>query len=121
MTKMKPGDPASWMLFDGVETVPVVQRPGCYICEDPGYSRMGLPLCRKCLVCDGHIAADDSRCDNCGACETVWRHRQHISIDELVKYLFVNEHWQPVRPSLHQLDMLRKALEEEDELGENVA
>ena len=27
---------------------------------------MGLPLCRKCPKCDGHTAADDSVCDDCG-------------------------------------------------------
>ena len=64
--KMKPGDPASWMLFDGVETTPVVYSPTCYICNDPDYARMGLPLCRACPVCGGHVAADDTRCDDCG-------------------------------------------------------
>jgi hypothetical protein len=27
---------------------------------------MGLPLCRPCSECKGHIAADDSVCDDCG-------------------------------------------------------
>ena len=67
--KMKPGDPASWMLFDGVETTPVVYSPDCYICNDPEFAQMGLPLCRACPVCGGHIAADDSRCDDCGLCD----------------------------------------------------
>lgn len=38
----------------------------CFICNDPDFSRMGLPLCRACPKCGGHIAADDSRCDDCG-------------------------------------------------------
>ena len=63
---MKPDDPAYWMLFDGHETVPVVYSPTCYICNDPEFAQMGLPLCRACPVCGGHIAADDTRCDGCG-------------------------------------------------------
>jgi len=65
-TKMKPSDPAYWMLFDGVETTPIVHMKGCYICEDPEFAQMGLPLCRKCPFCGGHVAADDSVCDGCG-------------------------------------------------------
>jgi len=61
---MKPDDPAYWMLFDGVTTTPVVYSPDCYICNDPEFAQMGLPLCRKCS-CGGHIAADDSVCDDC--------------------------------------------------------
>jgi len=64
--KMKPGDPASWMLFDGVETTPVVYNANCYICNDPEFAQMGLPLCRKCPKCGGHITADDTVCDDCG-------------------------------------------------------
>lgn len=65
-TKMRPGDPAFWMLFDGVETTPVVYSTNCYICNDPEFAQMGLPLCRKCPKCGGHIAADDTVCDDCG-------------------------------------------------------
>ena len=64
--KMKPGDPASWMLFDGVESTPVVHSDTCYICNDPEFAKMGLPLCRKRPACGGHIQADDTVCDNCG-------------------------------------------------------
>jgi len=70
---MKPDDPASWMLHDGVETTPVVHRQGCYICEDPEFSQMGLPLCRKCPKCGGHIPADDTACDDCGYDEEMER------------------------------------------------
>ena len=63
---MRPDDPAYWMLFDDFTTTPVVHREGCYICEDPEFAQMGLPLCRKCPKCDGHIAADDTVCDDCG-------------------------------------------------------
>lgn len=67
-----PGDPSYWMLTDGFTTTPVVHRDSCYICRDPEFAQMGLPLCRKCPSCvregrgDGHIAADDNVCDDCG-------------------------------------------------------
>jgi hypothetical protein len=93
-----PADPAHWMLFDGHQSVPVVHREGCYICEDPEFAAMGLPLCSPCPDCVrrmeictacggrggmpdstpctdclatgitgtlGHIAADDTTCDEC--------------------------------------------------------
>lgn len=65
---MKPGDAAHWMLTDGKTSTPVVHRDGCYICEDPEYAVMGLPLCMKCARCGGHIPADDETCDDCGWC-----------------------------------------------------
>ena len=64
MTKMKPGDPAYWMLHDGIETIPVVHNKTCYICNDSEYAQMGLPLCYECLVCSAHVPADDQECDN---------------------------------------------------------
>lgn len=72
MTKTKPNDPAFWMLYDGVESTPIIHSPDCYICTDPEYARMGLPLCRKCPRCGGHIPADDETCDDCGLNERVW-------------------------------------------------
>jgi hypothetical protein len=63
---MRPDDPAAWMLYDDVTSTPVVFREGCYICEDDEFRRMGLPLCRKCPACGGHIPADDIGCDDCG-------------------------------------------------------
>lgn len=66
---MQPDDPAYWMLFDGHTSTPVVYREGCYICEDPEFAQMGLPLCRECPNCKGHVAADDEFCDDCGANE----------------------------------------------------
>ncbi len=62
-------DPAYWMLFDGVETVPTTYAAFCYICNDPEYALMGLPLCRVCPSCGGHIPADDCQCDYCGSVE----------------------------------------------------
>lgn len=63
---MRPDDPAYWMLLDGFTTTPTVNRSGCYICEDPEFAQMGLPLCHKCSKCGGHVAADDTICDDCG-------------------------------------------------------
>lgn len=45
--------------------------PGCYICRDPDFARMGLPLCYPCSVCketgrQGHVPADDTVCTICG-------------------------------------------------------
>lgn len=60
--------PFEKMLYDdpytSTQTGP--KRRGCYICEDPDFARMGLPLCRACPKCGGHVAADDTRCDDCG-------------------------------------------------------
>ena len=61
---MRPDDPAYWMLHDGVETVPTVRNVNCYICRDPEFAQMGLPLCYECLVCKAHVPADDPVCDN---------------------------------------------------------
>jgi hypothetical protein len=67
-TTMPSDDPAYWMLFDGVESVPEkgIYRETCYICRDPDFARMGMPLCYACSKCGGHVAADDSVCDDCG-------------------------------------------------------
>ena len=62
--KMKPDDPAYWMLFDGVESTSIVYNSNCYICNDPEFAQMGLPLCFKCLICGEHVPADDCICDN---------------------------------------------------------
>jgi hypothetical protein len=67
----KPNDPAFVLLLDGKTSTPVVHLDGCYICEDPEFAAMGLPLCFKCPACArkgrglGHIAADDDTCDEC--------------------------------------------------------
>lgn len=59
--------PAERMLYDDdYQSTPVIFKEGCYICEDPDYRRMGLPLCRRCTKCGGHVAADDTICDDCG-------------------------------------------------------
>lgn len=67
----RPHDPAFVLLTDEFKTIPRVYRAGCYICQDMEFARMGLPLCSPCCQCreagaEGHIAADDGECDDCG-------------------------------------------------------
>jgi len=47
-------------------TSTTVYNEHCYICRDPEYAQMGLPLCYPCNKCGGHVAADDCVCDDCG-------------------------------------------------------
>jgi hypothetical protein len=69
MAKMKPSDPAYWMLEEGLKdpskrSVPTVHNKDCYICNDIEYMLMGLPLCYDCPICGAHVPADDTVCDN---------------------------------------------------------
>ncbi len=61
-------DPAYALLMDDFTTTPIegIYRETCYICTDPEFAQMGLPLCYPCPVCGGHVAADDTVCDDCG-------------------------------------------------------
>jgi hypothetical protein len=63
-TQMKTSDPAYWMLSSESVTPKPIHKPGCYICEDPEFAQMGLPLCQPCDQCGGHVPADDTQCDN---------------------------------------------------------
>jgi hypothetical protein len=55
------------MLADpNIHSTTTVFKEGCYICEDPEFAQMGMPLCYACQFCDGHVAADDVVCDDCG-------------------------------------------------------
>jgi len=72
-TQMDVSDPAYFLLSDGRTSSSTIKRQGCYICEDPEFAQMGLPLCQPCAACTqkagspaGHIPADDSVCDDCG-------------------------------------------------------
>lgn len=57
---------AEQMLYDdGFISTPQVFCGGCYICRDPDFAQMGLPLCYPCEKCKGHVAADDTICDDC--------------------------------------------------------
>jgi hypothetical protein len=79
-THTHPSDPAYDLLTDDFTSTP---EPGvfdehCYICTDPEFAQMGLPLCRPCPICQltgipGHVPADDSLCTLCGADEYAWR------------------------------------------------
>lgn len=64
-------DPAYWLLERGLKdpskkSKSDVYSETCYICNDPEYFLMGLPLCHKCKDCGGHVAADDGECGTCG-------------------------------------------------------
>jgi hypothetical protein len=80
----RPQDPAFWMLLDGHTSTPVVYLKGCYICEDPEFAQMGMPLCRPCPECvkagrgQGHVAADDTTCDECGAEDGPWNYDERF-------------------------------------------
>jgi hypothetical protein len=67
VAKMTPADPAWWMMEDDFTSTPVkgLYRDNCYICRDPEFAQMGLPLCYACTECGGHVAADDTVCDDC--------------------------------------------------------
>ena len=77
-------DPAYFMLQRGIDEVegrrpntgwvtqthPEIYSESCYICRDPEFALMGLPVCKPCPVlidgqpCGAHWAADDAECDN---------------------------------------------------------
>lgn len=67
---LKSSDPAYWLLEQGLKdptkrSRKTVHRDGCYICEDPEFALMGLPLCSPCEKCGGHVSADDTVCSDC--------------------------------------------------------
>jgi len=68
-------------------SVPTVHSDNCYICNDPDYARYGLPLCRPCILCGGHVAADDVRCDGCGADQEVVHMliNSNVSVEKIQK------------------------------------
>jgi hypothetical protein len=75
-TPLDKTDPAYWMIEEGMNnpssrTKTSVHKSGCYICEDPEFSLMGLPLCYPCAKCGGHVAADDCICDDCGQDQSI--------------------------------------------------
>lgn len=77
ITVTQPTDPAYALLLDDHVSVPTVYRDNCYICRDPEFAQMGLPLCKFCPVCKtGHVAADDTECDDCGADIQEWYQRE---------------------------------------------
>lgn len=65
---MKPWDPAYFLLERGrnepsKRSTSTVFNEKCYICKDPEFALMGLPLCRPCPQCGAHVPADDVVCD----------------------------------------------------------
>ena len=66
-TQMRPSDLAYFLLTDGKTSTPTVHSDDCYICNDPEFAQMGLPVCKPCLACGGHVPADDDVCDSCEA------------------------------------------------------
>lgn len=73
---LRPDDPARSLLkYDEFgcrvdQSFTTVYHPGCYICADPEFAQLGLPLCYPCSFCGGHCAADDTVCDDCGKDQT---------------------------------------------------
>lgn len=68
ITVTLPDDPAQALLNDDFRTTPTVYWPDCYICNDPEFAQMGMPLCKPCPDCEaGHVPADDVECSNCGS------------------------------------------------------
>jgi hypothetical protein len=67
-TVTQPDDLAYDLLMDDFTTTPIqgLYRSSCYICRDPEYAQMGLPLCYPCPKCNGHVPADDTVCTDCG-------------------------------------------------------
>jgi hypothetical protein len=81
---LRADDPAAWMLSNGMAeqwaiatgqiraedakwitpTHDDIYRESCYICRDPEFALMGLPVCKPCVKCGGHLAADDEVCEN---------------------------------------------------------
>lgn len=69
---LSPSDPAYFLLEQGLKdpskrSTSTVFSETCYICNDPEFALMGLPLCQPCSDCGGHVAADDAFCDDCEA------------------------------------------------------
>ena len=69
ITVTLPDDPAQALLKNpDIRSTPNkdIYKSSCYICVDPEFAQMGMPLCYPCSECGGHIAADDTICDDCG-------------------------------------------------------
>lgn len=79
-------DLAHALLEDDYTSTPVIHHRGCYICNDPEFAQMGLPLCRVCPRCEGHIAADDTTCDDCGLDE-VDEHFGGHTVQEVLEWI----------------------------------
>lgn len=96
VTVTRSEDPASMLLRDGHRSVPKVADRSCYICNDPEFAAMGLPLCKPCPMCAanaalqglppghyGHVPADDIQCSVCGYDGEYDEHMGGFSLDLL--------------------------------------
>jgi hypothetical protein len=116
--------------FGGLPVLPKHERalPGalsdtCYICRDPDFAARGLPLCRACPACDGHVAADDSVCDDCGLDDSdFWQLVAMVKEDgqELdanltiyTRRMFSTPDYKPKYPTVKELHRATKALRKE--------
>ncbi len=62
------------LLDDYTSSSSAERATACYICRDPHFAQMGLPLCYSCDECSqrgtprrpGHVPADDTICTICG-------------------------------------------------------
>ena len=60
-----PSDPLDFLRDNVIWTPePNVWNDDCFICNDPDFARLGLPLCKECSICGAHTAADCFTCDN---------------------------------------------------------
>ena len=69
--RTRPSDPAYALLLDDYTSSSAAEYDDdCYICRDPEFAQMGLPLCTPCPRCQaggrqGHMPADDPICTIC--------------------------------------------------------
>jgi len=95
----------------------------CYICRDQDFAARGLPLCRACPACGGHIAADDSVCDDCGLDDSdfwqlvamVKEDGQELDSDLTIytRRIFFTSDYKPKDPTVKELHRATKALKRE--------
>lgn len=103
--------------------VPGATSDTCYICRDPEYAERGLPLCRACPACRGHIAADDSICDDCGLDDQMfWMlvgmvqdndYELESPLIDYAKGMFFDEDYEQKDPAIADLDRAVSALRRE--------
>jgi len=102
---------------------PGARSDDCYICQDPDFAARGLPLCRACPACSGHVAADDSVCDDCGLDDSVfWQLIGGVKEGEFkldsdltiyTRQMFFTKDFEPKDPTIKELHRATKALKRE--------
>ena len=116
VTVTRPDDPAQTLLNDDFQSQPVVYEENCYICNDPEFAQMGLPLCRRCPACGGHVQADDVVCWDCGLNDNkFWQLAADTKAPEVVHQLlsesFTDRDWHRITPTPKQLQAAIAAYE----------